>query len=222
MSELRIKELRKAIGDFELQASFVVRQGERLALVGPSGCGKTSLLRWIAGLDPECQSGELSLDQKSLLGVPSKDREIGLVFQDGALFPTLNACENVAFGLRVRGVPRAERRRQAEAWLTQVGMGDRKDAQIETLSGGERQRVALARALIWKPQLILLDEPFSAVDRALRETLGELLLKLHRDLPVPMILVSHDEADLARVATRRIAVRMEDGGRIRKFADQTP
>lgn len=193
----------------EVRAEFTVKPGERLALMGRSGCGKSTLLRSLAGLVAESwipSEGLLELGGKSLLGIAPDQREIGFLFQDHALFPTMSVLDNAAFGLKVRGVSRAERDRQASEWLTRVDLQTRAKGSIETLSGGERQRLAWVRALIWKPKLVLLDEPFSALDPELRSDLRLELVRLHASAPVPLIFVTHDEADVKAVATRVIHV----------------
>ena len=190
----------------ELEARFEVGEGERLALVGPSGSGKSTLLRLLAGLLP-LKSGSVSLGGIDLVRVPVEKRGCGMVFQDGALFPALSVIENVAYGLRVRGVPFQERTERALAGLKRVGLENRAQSSIGGLSGGERQRVAFLRALIWEPKYLLLDEPFSALDGMTRGAVQEVLLDLHRDCPVPLILVTHDEQDLQKLATRRVEAR---------------
>lgn len=201
----------------EVRADFSVKPGERLALMGKSGCGKSTLLRSIAGLIAEdwvTASGQMELNGKSLRGVAPEFREIGFLFQDHALFPTMSVLENAAFGLKVRGVSRLEREKEAHEWLARVGLSNHakgsverlRERSIETLSGGERQRLAWVRALIWKPKLLLLDEPFSALDPEMRGELRKELVRLHEAAPVPLIMVTHDEADVSAVATQAIRV----------------
>ena len=211
--ELRVQGLRWRIADFILEADFQVGDGQRCVLTGPSGSGKTSLLRWIAGLVP-ADSGQVFLGTRELTALPPEKREIGYVFQEQALFPALNTWENVAFGLQVRRVPRADREAQAREWLRRVGLASRADSPVSVLSGGERQRVALARAMIWRPQALLLDEPFSSLDAARAVELRALLVELHAQYPVPMVLVSHDEADVREIATSHRSV--EISGAVRK------
>lgn len=197
-----------AIG-LEIRADFTVKPGERLALMGKSGCGKSTLLRSLAGLVPEdwiSPQGCLELEGKSLSGVAPESREIGFIFQDHALFPTLSVLENAAFGLKVRGVSRRDREEQALEWLSRVGLSMHAKGSIETLSGGERQRLAWVRALIWKPKLLLLDEPFSALDPEMRNDLRAELVRLHEQSPVPLIIVTHDESDVSAVSTQVIRV----------------
>lgn len=212
--ELRVEGLRWKIADFVMEAHFSVGDGERCVLTGPSGSGKTSLLRWIAGL-AHADAGRVFLGARELTSLPPEEREIGFVFQEQALFPALNTWQNVAFGLCVRGVPKTERERQARDWLRRVGLSARAESPVGVLSGGERQRVALARALIWRPQALLLDEPFSSLDSERAAELRALLIELHAEHPVPMILVSHDETDARDLATRRLVVQSD--GEVRRI-----
>ena len=213
---LQLRGVCRRIADFELQADFAVSRGERLALIGRSGCGKTSLLRVLAGLDP-ASSGRITLDGVDITSVPPESRGIGYVFQEHALFPSMTVLENAAFGLRMRGLSRQAREDEAMEWLRKVGMTGLARTSIEKLSGGERQRIAVVRALAWKPKLLLLDEPFSALDR---ETKGRLigdLLRLLAERPVPVILVTHELGDVETIATRRIELQESEAGRIRRF-----
>ena len=149
-----------------------VQRGEVLALLGPSGCGKSSVLRAVAGLEP-LAGGVVSWDGADLAGVPVHHRGFGLMFQDGQLFPHRDVAGNVEFGLRMARAPRAQRRARVAELLDVVGLAGYGSRPVATLSGGERQRVALARALAPQPRLLLLDEPLSALDRALRERLAD-------------------------------------------------
>jgi putative spermidine/putrescine transport system ATP-binding protein len=208
---LRLEQVRKRVADFTLEADFELAPGERACLVGPSGSGKTSLLRLIAGLESP-DSGRVRIGSRDLTALAPEKRGIGMIFQEQALFPSMSSIENAAFGLRVRGVPRAERERQARGWLERLGLGSRADAAVGTLSGGERQRVAFVRALIWKPAVLLLDEPFSALDASLRDVLRQDLLSLHREWPVPLLMVSHDAEDLRAIANVRLEIREDSRG----------
>ncbi|NUT52208.1 MAG: ATP-binding cassette domain-containing protein, partial [Saccharothrix sp.] len=156
-----------------------IADGEVVALLGPSGCGKSTLLRAVAGLEPP-GAGAVSWDGADLAGTPVHRRGFGLVFQDGQLFPHRDVAGNVAFGLRVRGVPRAARDDRVAELLDLVGLAGYGGRRVTALSGGEQQRVALARALAPRPRLLLLDEPLSALDRALREQLAVDLARLLR------------------------------------------
>ncbi len=210
--ELHVTALKTKLGSFELSADFSIRAGERVALVGQSGSGKSTLLRTIAGLEP-IQEGAITLGATVLHTLAAAQREIGFVFQEPALFPVLSVLENAGFALRMRGLPRADREKQVMPWLERAGLAALRDRAVDALSGGEAQRVAWVRALVWKPRLILLDEPFSALDRETRVGLQKQLLELHMLWPVPLLLVSHDEQDVAAVATRTIHIQRKQEGR---------
>lgn len=190
------------------QASFAVREREVVALLGPSGCGKSTILRAIAGLEP-LTSGDIRWNGQSLARTPAHRRGFGLVFQDGQLFAHRNVFENIAYGLRVQRASRAERERRVTELLELVGLRGYEQRSATELSGGQRQRVALARALAPAPRLLLLDEPLSALDRALRERLADDLAQLLRDTGTTAVLVTHDEGEAATVADR--VLRMSDG-----------
>ena len=176
--------------------SLILEPGKVTALLGGSGAGKSTLLRLYAGLEP-LDEGEIRLGGSVLSSkqktVPAEKRNIGLVFQDFALFPHMTAQQNVQFGLKK--LPKAERATIAEEWLARLGLTDRKSAYPHEMSGGEQQRVAIARALAPKPSAILLDEPFSGLDPALREGVREIALSAVRDANIPALLVTHDASE---------------------------
>ena len=181
--------------DLEIEA------GEFFAMLGPSGSGKTTCLRLIAGFE-QPTSGHIEIFGETAEGVPPYRRNVNTVFQDYALFPHLNVADNVAYGLMIRGVARAERTREAEAALEMVklpGYGARKPGQ---LSGGQRQRVALARALVNKPKVLLLDEPLGALDLKLREQMQEELKVLQKALGITFVFVTHDQGEALSMADR--------------------
>jgi len=181
-----------------------VHRGEFLTLLGPSGSGKTTTLMMLAGFEA-VSGGEILIDQAPIQHLPPHRRDIGVVFQNYALFPHMTVGENVAFPLEVRKVPKAERTTRLDAALARVrleGLGARRPAQ---LSGGQQQRVALARALVFEPRLVLLDEPLGALDRQLREQMQFELKRLHADLGVTMVYVTHDQSE-ALAMSDRIAV----------------
>ena len=198
-----------------LRGSLRCEAGELLALVGPSGAGKTSLMRVLAGLMRPAQGrvavgGEVWCDTAQGLFLPPQRRHVGLVFQNYALMPHLDAIGNVALSLL--HLPRAERLKQARHWLGHVGLSaDQQARQPAALSGGQQQRVAVARALAREPKLLLLDEPFSAVDQMNRQGLYRLLADLRRELAIPIVLVTHDLHE-ARMLADRLAVM--DGGSV--------
>jgi putative spermidine/putrescine transport system ATP-binding protein len=180
-----------------------VDRGEFVSLLGPSGCGKTTLLRIIAGL-AAADDGDVILDGQDITNRPAHKRDVGVVFQNYALFPHLSVAENIAFGLKGR-VSQAESARIATRFLDLVRMSDFAERSVRALSGGQQQRVAVARALAVAPKLLLLDEPFSALDRKLRETMQIELKRLLRELGTTAIFVTHDQ-DEALVMSDRIAV----------------
>lgn len=187
-----------------------VAPGEVVALLGPSGSGKSSLLRAVAGLEPVAR-GSITWDGGDLAGVPVHQRGIGLMFQDGQLFPHRDVAGNVAFGLQMQRVARADRARRVAELLELVGLAGFADRDVASLSGGERQRVALARSLAPRPRLLLLDEPLSALDRALRERLADDVRSALRATGTTALFVTHDH-DEAFVVADRIAVM--DAGRL--------
>jgi putative spermidine/putrescine transport system ATP-binding protein len=192
-----------------------VKRAEFVSLLGPSGCGKTTLLRIVAGLlAPD--AGGVRLDGEEITRKPPHHRDVGVVFQNYALFPHLTVAENVAFGLAARRAPREQIRAAVARFLDLVHMGDFADRSVRVLSGGQQQRVAVARALAVGPKLLLLDEPFSALDRKLRETMQIELKRLLRELSTTAVFVTHDQ-DEALMMSDRIAVM--NRGTIEQFAD---
>jgi len=182
--------------------SFTLDDGESLALLGPSGCGKSSLLRATVGLEP-LASGRILWNGSDLATVPVHKRGFGLLFQDGQLFPHRNVGRNVSYGLDILGDrPRPERTARVAEVLQLVGLDGYQDRPIDTLSGGERQRVALARALAPKPRLLLLDEPFSALDRNLRIRLVAEVRDILRTTNTSAITVTHDHDEAFTIANR--------------------
>jgi putative spermidine/putrescine transport system ATP-binding protein len=175
--------------------------GEFLALLGPSGCGKTTALRAIAGFDlPD--EGRVLLDGRDITDVPASKRDMGMVFQAYSLFPNLTVADNVAFGLRVRRRGKAERAGRAAELLELVGLADRGNRYPHQLSGGQQQRVALARALAVAPQVLLLDEPLSALDAQVRVQLREEIRRIQLELGITTVFVTHDQSEALSVADR--------------------
>jgi putative spermidine/putrescine transport system ATP-binding protein len=192
-----------------------VKRGEFVSLLGPSGCGKTTLLRIIGGLlQPD--AGMVSLDGEDITRKPPHHRDLGVVFQNYALFPHLTVAENVAFGLEARRAPREKTRATVARFLDLVHMREFSDRSVRALSGGQQQRIAVARALAVQPKLLLLDEPFSALDRKLRETMQIELKRLLRELSTTAVFVTHDQ-DEALMMSDRIAVM--NRGVIEQLAD---
>lgn len=210
MAFLEIRQLSKRFGNTEVlkDIDLSVAEGGFLVLVGPSGCGKTTLLNSIAGLETP-SAGEVSIGGKTVNQLHPSERDIAMVFQSYALYPTMNVAQNMAFGLEMRGVSKAERRRAVEevAELLQIDhLLKRKPGQ---LSGGQRQRVAMGRALVRKPQVFLFDEPLSNLDAKLRVTMRTEIKRLHQRLGVTIVYVTHDQVEAMTLATQ-IAV-LKDG-----------
>jgi len=190
-----------------------VRRGEFLTLLGPSGCGKTTLLSLIAGF-LEADKGEIFIGEDLVTKVPPHRREIGIVFQNYALFPHMRVAQNVAYGLRTRRVSRAETRERVRDALALVKLADFADRRPRQLSGGQQQRVALARALVIRPRVLLLDEPFSALDRNLRTAMQVELKEIQSRLGLTTVFVTHDQSEALSLSDR-IAVMSR--GRIRQI-----
>ncbi len=178
-----------------------VAAGETVAVLGPSGTGKSTLLKIIAGLEP-LDGGSVRFDGVDITRMPPERRGFALMFQDFALFPHLNVQDNVAFGLVEQRMPRAAARQQAQEMLARFGLGQHAMHKVTTLSGGEQQRVALARALITAPRLLLLDEPFSALDAELRSSLREDFRQRIAQAGIATVLVTHDEVEARAMAQR--------------------
>lgn len=190
------------------QLSLQVAEGEIVALLGPSGSGKSTLLKIAAGLE-EAEAGSVWFDAQDITRLAPERRGFALMFQDFALFPHLDVRDNVAFGLVEQRVKKAEARQRAEAMLARFGLAAHARQRVWTLSGGEQQRVALARALITAPRALLLDEPFSALDAALRQSLQAEFRQRIFEAGMAAVLVTHDEAEARAMATR--GLRLVDG-----------
>ncbi len=186
-----------------------VHAGETLVLLGPSGCGKTTTLRIISGLERTDAPGEVWFDDRNVTDLPIEKRNVGMVFQNYALFPNLNVAQNVAYGLKVQGIPRAEREARVQEMLELVDLTALAQRHIDKLSGGQKQRVALARALAARPKVLLFDEPLAALDAKLRERLRADIGDLLKKLAITAIYVTHDQQE-AMALGDRIAV-MEQG-----------
>jgi spermidine/putrescine transport system ATP-binding protein len=212
---LIIKGINKRFGDVEAlkNVDLEVRSGEFFTLLGPSGCGKTTLLRIIAGLElPD--TGSVNLAGQDITSLPATKRQVNTVFQSYALFPHLTIYENIAFGLRSRKFPDDEVKKRVNRRLEMLGIQDMKDRHPDQLSGGQKQRVALARALVNEPEILLLDEPMSALDAKLRAQVQEDLRRIQRRLKKTFLLVTHDQSE-ALVCSDRLAVMHE--GRVVQF-----
>jgi sulfate/thiosulfate transport system ATP-binding protein len=204
---IEVQQVSKAFGSFSAlrDVSFTVGSGELVALLGPSGGGKSTLLRIISGLD-NADSGAVLFDGESVDHLHARDRKFGFVFQHYALFRHMTVAENIAFGLSVKKVDKAEQRRRVGELLDLVGMRGYEKRYPSQLSGGQRQRVALARALAPAPSLLLLDEPFGAVDARVRAELRTWLRRLHDEMDVTSLFVTHDQDEAFAVADRVVVI----------------
>lgn len=205
---IRIVDLATKLGDFELELSLEAQDGELLSVLGPSGSGKSTLLYLIAGFLPP-DSGSVFFDDRDVTETPIEDRNIGFVFQDYALFEHLNVEGNISYGLRRRRWTQRERTARVQEMLSVVGLEEFGNRPVSRLSGGERQRVALARALAPKPDLLLLDEPLSALDAGLRRNLRRLLKRVQQSTNTTTLYVTHDQEEALSLSDR-IAV-LRDG-----------
>jgi ABC-type Fe3+/spermidine/putrescine transport system ATPase subunit len=196
MSSVEVINLVKKYGDFTAvkDASFKVETGNLISILGPSGCGKTTTLRTIAGFE-DVTEGEILLDGKSLIATPPWRRNIGIVFQSYALFPFMTVGDNVGYGLKMRNMAKDVIAHKTKDALERVGLPDSQSRFPSQLSGGQRQRVALARALVIEPDILLLDEPLSALDAKLRDEMRFELKRIQRESDVTTLLVTHDQEE---------------------------
>lgn len=183
------------------RTSFDIMRGEFLAIMGSSGCGKTTTLRMLAGLEAPSE-GEIRIEGRRVNELPPWRRETPMVWQSLALFPFLSVVENVEFGLRMRKIPSAERRRRALHWLDRMGLSDFAGRDIARLSGGQRQRVALARCLVTEPKILLLDEPLSALDANLKVRMQGVLTELQKEIGITFVYVTHSQSEAFSMADR--------------------
>jgi sulfate transport system ATP-binding protein len=198
---IRVSKVRKTFGDFLAidDLSLDVDTGSLVALLGPSGCGKSTLLRMIAGLE-QVDSGQVFINGQEVTGLSTQERQVGFVFQHFALFKHRNVRQNLAFGLELRRWPREKIRNRVEELLQLVQLGGYGNRYPSQLSGGQRQRVSLARALAVQPRLLLLDEPFSALDAKVRKELRGWLRRLQEETGVTTVIVTHDQEEAMEVA----------------------
>ncbi|QDL93330.1 ABC transporter ATP-binding protein [Paroceanicella profunda] len=216
---LDLRGVSKSYGPVQalLPLDLSVRPGELLSLLGPSGCGKTTTLRIIAGFETP-DYGDVLIGGTDVTELPPDRRRLGMMFQSYGLFPHMSVLDNVAFGLKMRNVPRAERHRQAGEMLERVHLGGYRDRMIAQLSGGQQQRVALARALVTNPSILLLDEPLGALDKNLREHMQFELREIQRSLGITTILVTHDQEEALTMSDR---VAVMQGGAVRQIGAPT-
>lgn len=204
---LELKGVTKRFHDEEVleDINFEVKQGEFLTLLGPSGCGKTTLLRLISGFE-EPDSGVICIDGHNVKGLSPQERHVNTVFQSYALFPHLNVFDNIAFGLRCKGLAKADIKQQVEEALKMVKLAHLSQRKPYQLSGGQQQRVAIARAVVNKPSILLLDEPLSSLDYRLRKTMQLELKQLQTQLGITFIFVTHDQEEALSMSDRVVVM----------------
>ena len=215
MSYIEVDRVSKSFGERVVinELSLRIERSERLVLFGPSGCGKTTVLRLLAGLEiPE--QGSIRIESRLVASagknlIPPENRDLGMVFQDLALWPHMTVQENLAFGLNARGVQKHEAKVRVREMLHRVGLEHRIDAKPHQLSGGEQQRVALARGLVSRPSILLMDEPLSSLDDERKRTIASDLLGLQSQLGFTLVYVTHDQAETDLLASR--VCQMRDG-----------
>ena len=207
MSFLTLTHLEKSFGTNRVVKDFnlSVEKGEFISLLGPSGCGKTTVLRMIAGFEAPT-SGSITIDGQEVTGLRANSRNIGMMFQAYALFPNLTVADNVAFGLKVKGVARKEREARVAEMLALIGLPELGGRFPFQLSGGQQQRVALARALAPKPRVLLLDEPLSALDAKVRVSLRNQIREIQQDLGITTIFVTHDQEEAMSISDRIVVM----------------
>src|SRR5256885_1861521 len=211
MAEITLEQLTKVYGDGTRAVSDLgleIEDGEFVVLVGPSGCGKTSALRKVAGLGP-ISGGRVLIDGEIVNKLPPKDRDIAMIFQNYALYPHMSAFDNMAFGLKLRGMKRERRGDRVRSTATTLGLAEVLPKKPRTLSGGQRQRVAMGRAIVREPKAFLMDEPLSNLDAKLRVEMRAEIARLQRELGVTTIYVTHDQVE-AMTLGDRVAI-MRDG-----------
>jgi len=203
--------------------SISAARGEFLTILGESGSGKTTMLRVISGLERPQSVGALLIGGEDVANLPAAQRNCTTVFQSYALFPHMSVEENVAYGLKIRGVPMDERRRRVDEALSQVRLNQKSSRRIGQLSGGERQRVALARAIVTRPALLLLDEPLGALDERLRYDMQTELVELHKTLGMTFIYITHSQEEALTMSDRILLMRhgrVEQAGRPEELFDR--
>jgi putative spermidine/putrescine transport system ATP-binding protein len=207
MAFLEIQSLRKSFGANTVVENFdlAIERGEFVSLLGPSGCGKTTVLRMVAGFETPT-AGSIRVDGKEIIGLRPNQRKVGMVFQAYALFPNMTVANNVAFGLKVSGKSSAEVGQRVDEMLKMIKLPHLADRYPYQLSGGQQQRVALARALAVKPQVLLLDEPLSALDAKIRVSLRDEIRNLQRSLGITTIFVTHDQEEALSMSDRIVVM----------------
>jgi putative spermidine/putrescine transport system ATP-binding protein len=217
--EVRLEGLRRQYGSVVALDGFdlTIGPGELVVLLGPSGCGKTTTLRLLAGLE-DADAGRVTVGGRDITRLPAPKRDMGMVFQAYSLFPHMTVRENVAFGLRLRRIGKADRDRRAQEMLSLVGLSEQADRYANQISGGQQQRVALARALAIQPQVLLLDEPLSALDAKVRAQLRDEIRRIQLEVGITTLFVTHDQEEALAIADR---VGVMQDGRIEQLGPPT-
>ena len=212
---VELKDINKTFGDYKASdhVSFGIEKGKLIGLLGPSGSGKTTILRMIAGLE-QPDSGEIIIDGKVVNDIPASERGIGFVFQSYALFRYMTVYDNIAFGLKLKKLPKAEIEKKVKKALEMVDLEGFEDRRVQTLSGGQQQRIAIARSLVNEPEILLLDEPLGALDLKMRKEMQLELKEMHERLGITFIYVTHDQEE-ALTMSDKIVVMSE--GRIQQI-----
>lgn len=206
-------QVRVEYPEFTLSLDLSVQQGELVSIIGPSGCGKSTTLQLITGLIP-CETGSINLNGNDITSMPVWERNIGMVFQDYALFPHLNVEKNIAYSLKLKKLSKGEQKERVGRLLELVDLADYQRRKINELSGGERQRVALARALAAEPQLLLLDEPLSALDAKMRKRLRQQIRNIHDTMGITTLYVTHDQEEALTISDRIVVMQQ---GRMEQY-----
>lgn len=203
MSYIKFEQIHKSFDGQEVLKgiNISIEKGEFVTLLGPSGCGKTTLLRSFAGLE-QVDSGKIYLDGNDITHVTAKDRHVSMIFQQYSLFPTMTVYKNIAFGLKMQKIDKEEIKKRVENALEMVDMINSSKKYPSQLSGGEQQRVAIARAIVTRAKVLLLDEPFSAIDAKLRKALQVKIKEIHNELGITTIFVTHDQEEAMRMSDR--------------------
>lgn len=210
---LMCSQVRVDYPEFTLSLDLSIEHGELVSIIGPSGCGKSTTLQLITGLIP-CKSGSIMLNGTDITAMPVWERKIGMVFQDYALFPHLDVEKNIGYSLKLKKLPKKERKEKVTRLLELVDLVGYNKRKISQLSGGERQRIALARALAAEPQLLLLDEPLSALDAKMRKRLRQQIRHIHEATGITTLYVTHDQEEALTISDRIVVMQQ---GRMEQF-----
>jgi iron(III) transport system ATP-binding protein len=205
MNMLELKHVKKSYDNVTIleDINLQIEDGEIISILGPSGCGKTTLLNLVLGLTP-ADSGQIIFDGKDITNVPMEERGFNIVFQDYALFPNLNVYKNITYGLKNK--PDISTKKEVDEFIDLLGLREHLDKKIEQLSGGQKQRVALARTMVMKPKILLLDEPLSALDGVIKESIKEKIKEIARDFHLTTIIVTHDPEEALTLSDKVLIV----------------